>query len=255
MIGAIVGDIVGSIYEFHNLRSKEFEFFTEENFFTDDTVLTIATAEALLNDQDFARYYRQYTMDYPGRGYGAMFSQWAHASDGKPYRSFGNGSAMRVSPVALAVDSLDEVLNLAEASARVTHNHPEGIKGAQATALAILLARKGSSKAAIQQEIETRFEYRFNRTIDEIRETNRFDETCQGTLPVALTCVFKGTSFEDVIRTAVSVGGDTDTICCIAGSIAEMVYGVPDEIATKAFSYLDSDLRAIVRDFDSVFRK
>jgi ADP-ribosylglycohydrolase len=255
VIGAIVGDIVGSIYEFHNLKLKEFELFTDKNFFTDDSVLTCATAEALLRDQDFARHYREYTMAYPGRGYGAMYIQWAHSPNGKPYMSFGNGSAMRVSPVAYAAKSVDEVLSLARSSAEVTHSHPEGIKGAQAVALAVFLARTGVGTQVIQQEIEGRFEYRFDRSLDEIRKVNRFDETCQGTVPVALACVFAGESFEDVIRNSVSVGGDTDTICCIAGGIAESLHGVPQDIHDRALKYLTPKLKAVIEEFDSVFKR
>lgn len=242
MIGSVIGDVVGSIYEKHNLKSKDFELLGGRNFFTDDTVLTIATAKALQTDLDFSKWYRLFYNKYPNRGFGSMFSQWAASAGDGPYWSFGNGSAMRAGPIGLFAKSIDEVMSLAERSAIVTHNHPEGIKGAQAISLAVYLAKNKIDKDSIKSKINILFNYNFNRNVDEIRINNRFDSTCEVSVPIALSCFFESSSFEDAIRTAVSVGGDTDTICSMTGSIAEAFYGAPSELANDVCTYLSSEL-------------
>lgn len=248
MLGAITGDIVGSVYEWNNLRSKEFPLFREESRFTDDSILTVATADALMTDLDFASKYRAYGRKYPS-SYGGMFRRWIHDDDLGPYNSFGNGSAMRVSPVAWFYDDEDDVLDAARATAEATHNHPEGIRGAQATALAILRARRGTARAAIRSEIEERYGYDLSASVDAIRETYTFDETCQGTVPEAITCFCEAVDFEDAIRTAISIGGDSDTVAAITGSIAEAKWGVPEWIANEALTRLDEELRLTVLQF------
>ena len=253
MLGAIIGDIVGSVYEWHNLKSVDFELLTPQNFFTDDSVMTVATARALMGDRDFGRHYRELGLRYPDRGYGCMFKDWLNGHIHGPYNSFGNGSAMRVSPVAYAARTLQEALELAKASAEVTHSHPEGIEGAQAVAAAIFWARTGMKADAIAAELERRHSYNFRKPVEEIRRTNRFDETCAGTLPVVLACVFQSTSFEDCLRLAVSCGGDSDTIAAIAGSIAEPLFGIPEALESRIHSYLPAELLGEVRKFRDRF--
>ena len=258
MLGAMIGDIVGSIYEFHNIRTKEFEFFSPDCFFTDDSVMTAAVAEALLDTdgEDSEAVIRDRLIDgmkkwgrkYPFAGYGGRFGAWLETEDRRPYRSFGNGSAMRVSPVAWFAGSLDECEKLAAATAEVTHNHPEGIKGAVAVAGAIYLARTGHSMAEIREYTE-RF-YPIDFTLDEIRPDYDFVETCQGSVPQALEAFFESTGFEDAIRNAVSIGGDSDTIADMAGAIAEAYYGVDREMKDIALSYLDLDLLDIAEEFE-----
>ena len=239
MYGAILGDIIGSPYEFDmGNKTKIFPLFSEESHFTDDTVMTIAVAEALIDapDEDdtirrrLIAAMQKYGKRYPHAGYGGMFRRWLRAKDPQPYGSYGNGSAMRVSSVAWLYNDIDTVRRLARLSAEVTHNHPEGIKGAEATALAIFLGRTGHSKAEIKTYIETEFHYDLSRTCDEIRPSYYHVESCQETVPEAITAFLEGESFEDVIRTAISLGGDCDTLTCIAGSIAEGFYGIPTEL-------------------------
>lgn len=250
MLGAMIGDIIGSVYEWHNIKTEEFDFLKSDCFFTDDTVLTAATAKALMGGMSYVEAYQDFARRYPGRGYGGNFSHWIHADNPKPYNSWGNGSAMRISPVGFAFDSVDEVLAEAERSAAVTHNHPEGIKGAQATALAILLGRQGATLEDIRREITIRFEYDLNRTLDEIRPGYRFDVSCQGSVPEAMIAFLESTSYEDAVRKAISLGGDSDTIACITGGIAEAFYGgVPDKIAEKGRSYLPEEFLEIVDEF------
>jgi ADP-ribosyl-[dinitrogen reductase] hydrolase len=249
MIGAIIGDVVGSVYEFDNLRSKAFPFLTKRNFFTDDSVLTVATAEAFLRSESFADVYRNFARMYPNRGYGGMFQQWVKDGGAGAYGSFGNGSAMRVGPVAYVANSLAEAMTLAKLSAEATHNHPEGIKGAQAVAAAVFLARQKRPIPEIKREIEFRFGYRLDQTVAEIRPNYSFDETCQGTVPQAMACAFEADSFEDAIRNGVSIGGDTDTVCCIAGSVAEPLFGVPADLAAAARSYLSPHLLSVIDEF------
>jgi len=224
VIGAIIGDIVGSVYEFNNHRSKEFPLFQAKSDFTDDSVLSFATAKVLLDGGDYAATYQRFARAYPNRGYGGRFGKWMWLKDPKPYYSFGNGSAMRVAPVGFAFADAETTLVEAKRSAEVTHNHPEGIKGAQAVALAIWMARQGEDRDAIRQAIEKQFGYDLSRTCDLIREVNKFDETCQGSVPEAITCFLESMDFEDCIRLSISIGGDSDTIACIAGGIAQAYY-------------------------------
>ncbi len=250
MLGAIVGDIVGSIYEFNNHRSKDFPLFGGACDFTDDTVLTVAIADCLLNQGDYAKYIKNYARKYPNRGYGGKFAQWIHSESFEPYNSWGNGSAMRVSAVGFDYNDLQSVMNEAKRSAEVTHNHPEGIKGAQATAVAIYMARTGQSKEQIKQAIANTFNYDLNRTVDEIRPVYKFNESCQETVPEAIIAFLESTDFEDAIRNAISLGGDSDTLACITGSIAEAFYGeVPQNIAKQALIYLDNNMRTVVEKF------
>ena len=242
MLGAIVGDIVGSVYEFDNHRSKDFPLFTERSHFTDDTILTIATADTLMqNEWDFAAKYREYGKKYPS-SYGSRFQDWIEEVITGPYDSFGNGSAMRVSPVAWYVNHDHRVMFLAEKSAGVTHNHPEGIKGAQATAMAILWARQGTPRNRIRRDIEEQFEYDLSVSVDELRETYEYNETCQRTVPEAICCFLEADGFEDAIRNAISIGGDSDTLAAITGSIAEAKWGVPEAIRIEALERVDGAL-------------
>ena len=252
MIGAIIGDIAGSIYEWNNIKTKDFPFFSKDCFFTDDTVMTIAVADALKNgstSDNFIDSMKKFGRLYPDSGYGRNFYSWLFSDNRNPYYSWGNGSAMRVSPCAWYADSLDEAESLAEKSASVTHNHPEGIKGAQATAAAIYLARIGKKKDEIKNYIEERYGYDLNRKLEEIRPTYRFYESCQGTVPEALIAFLESTDFEDAIRNAISLGGDSDTLAAITGSIAEAAYGIPNAILKDVFFFLDDTLSAIINDW------
>ena len=249
MLGAIAGDIIGSPYEHRQIKTTDFPLFGPGCTVTDDSVLTVATAEALLEDRDFAGHYRSYARRYPHAGYGGMFIGWAADGEAGPYNSYGNGSAMRVSPVGWYARSRDEVLELAAASARVTHNHPEGVKGAHAVALAIWLAREKQSGEDIAGEITEEFGYDLSLPVADIRKTYGFDVTCQGSVPQALRSAIQASSLEEAVRLAVSLGGDADTQACIAGSVAEARFGLTAEIAERAMSYLDDDLRRIVRRF------
>jgi ADP-ribosylglycohydrolase len=246
MIGAIAGDIIGSIYEWDNIKTKDFELFGDRCDFTDDTVHTVAVADWLVNGGDLADKLANYTLRYKSRGYGGMLLDWAKQWERTPYNSWGNGSAMRVSPVAHFAQSEHEVLDLAEKSAEITHNHPEGIKGAQATALAMWMAREGADAPTIRRAITERFGYDLSQTVDEIREWYKFDVSCAGTVPQAITCALEAIDFEDAIRNAVSIGGDTDTVTCITGGIAEVMFGLPDDIRDKALSYLPDDMKKVV---------
>jgi ADP-ribosylglycohydrolase len=242
MLGAIVGDIVGSVYEFDNHRSKDFPLFREDSKFTDDTILSIATADTLMQqDWDFAVKYREYGRKYPS-SYGNSFLKWIHDDEAGPYDSFGNGSAMRVSPVAWFERHEHRVMILAERSAKVTHNHPEGIKGAQATAMAILWARSGVPRNRIRRDLEQQFGYDTSTSVEELQKTYEYNETCQRTVPEAFRCFYEATDFEDAIRNAVSIGGDSDTVAAIAGSMAEAKWGVPEEIGREALGRLDKAL-------------
>jgi len=252
MLGAIAGDMIGSVYEFDNHRSKDFPLFTEATTFTDDTILSVAVADVLLHGGDYAKAFKAYYWRYPNPSgsYGARFHQWAAAPTLAPYNSWGNGSAMRVSPVGFAGTSLAAVLIEAEKTAAVTHNHPEGIKGAQATATAIFLARQGRSKDEIRDYVIQQFGYNLQRTVTEIRPTYTFNESCQGTVPEAIIAFLDSTDFEDAIRNAVSLGGDSDTLTCITGGIAHAFYGsVPDDIRQSVLERLDEPLRNVVEAF------
>ena len=245
MLGATIGDIVGSVYEWNNLKSKDFPLFGPRCFFTDDTVMTLAIAEGLMNGADadaFVAAMKKYGHLYPDAGYGGRFFRWLFSENTDPYNSWGNGAAMRVSSVAWAFDTLTEVEQIAEISAATTHNHPEGIKGAQATATAVFLARNGKSKEQIKAYIENKYGYDLSRTLDEIRPAYRFNESCQGTVPEAIIAFLESMDFEDALRNAISLGGDSDTLAAITGSIAEAAYGIPESIRTAAFGHLDQRL-------------
>jgi len=247
VLGAIAGDVIGSVYEFDNIKTTDFPLFRADSTFTDDTVLTIAVADVLLNGGDYVGVFKDYFKRYPGRSYGGMFQAWASSAETAPYNSFGNGSAMRVSPVGFAFASLDEVLIEAERTAEVTHNHPEGIKGAQAVAAAIFLARKGNSKEEIKQYVEEWCGYDLGEPLDEIRKYYTYDVTCQGSVPQSIIAFLESSNFEDAVRKAVSLGGDSDTVACITGGIAQAFYGgVPDYIADEALARLDDGLRSVV---------
>ena len=249
MLGAMIGDIVGSIYEWHNIKTTDFPLFQADCFFTDDSVLTAATAQALITGEDYTTVYQDFGRRYPGRGYGGHFGHWIHAENPQPYNSWGNGSAMRVSPVGFAFNTIDEVLAEAERSAIVTHDHPEGIKGAQATALAVLMARKGASQEEIRSDLVDRFGYDLSRTVDEIQPTYAFDVSCQGSVPEAIIAFLEAEDFENAIRKAISLGGDSDTIACITGGIAEAYFGIPDEIAKQGLKFLPEEFVTIEEAF------
>ena len=250
MIGAIAGDIIGSVYEVFNTKRTDFPLFHPHCCFTDDTVLTVALADSILTGVGYVDKLKEYYAHYPYAGYGEAFSIWANSSDGRPYNSWGNGSAMRVSPVGFAYDSLEEALTRAEESAAVTHNHPEGIKGAQATASAIFLSRSGASKAEIKRYIEENFAYNLHEPLDEIRRYYQFDVSCQGSAPQAIIAFLESRDYEDAVRKAISIGGDSDTIACITGGIAQAFYnGVPEHIKTRVFERLDDRLKQVTHAF------
>ena len=228
MLGAIIGDIVGSIYEWNPIKTKDFNLFHPRRYFTDDSVCTAAVADILLHNLPPAETMQEWCRRHPGRGYGGFFGQWIYL-DPEPYNSYGNGAAMRVSPAAfLHRDDLDAALNAANKVTAITHNHPEGIKGALATTHAIWLAYQGEKATAIRQTIAIEYSYDLSRTVDDIRPGYTFDLTCQGTVPQAITCALESESFEDAVRNAVSLGGDPDTLAAIAGPVAEALHGIPD---------------------------
>jgi len=255
IIGAIAGDIIGSVFEWHNVKSISFDLFCLESRFTDDSVLTLATMSALINNTGYAQAYHSFGRKFPNVGYGHSFRSWLLSNNPKPYNSWGNGSAMRISPVGWYGNSIDEVMMEAQKSAEVTHNHPEGIKGAQATASAIFLARSGKSKDDIKNFIIENFSYDLNRTIDDIRPGYKFDVSCQGSVPEAIIAFLESTDFESAIRLAVSLGGDSDTIACITGGIAEAYYQtIPKHIVDNVLTILPDELLTIVHDFSLKFR-
>lgn len=250
MLGAIAGDVIGSVFEWNNVKSTKFPLFSSESTYTDDTVLTVAVADAFLNGKDYASFIRRYARTYPNRGYGGRFRDWVASNDAGPYQSLGNGSAMRVSPVAFALDSEAAVLAEARATAVVTHDHPEGVKGAQAIALAIFLARTTRDKALIKRRISTEFGYDLTRTVASIRPDYRFDETCPGSVPEALIAFLESSSFEDALRLSISLGGDSDTLACITGGVAEAYYGgVPDPIRSEVLKRLPPPFIAVLNSF------
>lgn len=266
MIGAIIGDIVGSRFEFNNNRNKDFEFFSELSYITDDSILTLAIAKAIMESENILKYsiashfehdkyceilksqcikyLKEFAKKYPNSGYGNMFSNWVSQKKAHPYNSFGNGAAMRISPVAYFARTIEDVYKLSDCVTAVTHNHSEGLKGARAVAISIFLSRCGLKKHEIKSHIEKDY-YNLNFTIDEIRDTYTFNETCQGSVPQAIVAFLESTSFEDAIRIAVSLGGDSDTIAAITGSIAQSYYQVPEKLEKKALSYLDNELKEI----------
>lgn len=249
MFGAAIGDIIGSRFEFHNYKGTDFELFVPNCRFTDDTVCTTAVAEWAINgfENDLSLIVKKWGNRYRRAGYGGMFSQWLNPNVPLlPYGSWGNGSAMRVSAIGWVCDDIDAVLDYAKKSAEITHDHPEGIKGAQAVAIAIYFARKGESKAFIKHYIEQNFGYNLDRTCDEIRPTYTFDVSCQGSVPPAIIAFLESDDFESAVRLAVSLGGDSDTIAAITGSIAEAFYGIPEQIKAQAMEYLTEDILDIL---------
>ena len=254
MIGAIAGDIIGSVYEKNNIKTKEFPLFSPDCCFTDDTVLTVAVADILLNGGNYTEQLKNYCRRYKNAGYGMNFRNWALSSQTKPYNSWGNGSAMRVSPIGFVFNDLNSVLLEAKRSAEVTHNHPEGIKGAQATATAIFLARTKKDKKKIKSYIETTFGYDLSFSLARIRPNYQFNVSCQGSVPQAIVAFLESTDFEDAIRNAISIGGDSDTIACITGGIAHAFYGgVPKAIAQRTLDLLDEPLRQMTEAFMSEY--
>lgn len=254
IFGAVVGDIVGSRYEFHNVKTTRFELISDGSRFTDDSVMTLAVARWLLTDTmhtpaALVGCMQELGRRHPRAGYGGNFYRWLFADNPQPYHSWGNGSAMRVSPVGLYANTLNEALHLAKITAAVSHNHPEGIKGAQAIASCVYLCCEGRTKERIKDYVERTFGYDLNRTTDGIRPGYKFDVSCQGSVPEAIIAFLEGNTFEEVIRLAVSLGGDSDTIACMAGAIAACIYPIPLDLAGACEDLLTDDLRAINRDF------
>jgi ADP-ribosylglycohydrolase len=255
MLGAIAGDIIGSVWEFDDRKPEyDFELFTSESKFTDDSVLTIALADSILNGTDYTKKLKEYFKLYPGRGYGGGFFNWASSDSTEPYNSWGNGSAMRVSPVGWTYNTLEEVLRHAKRSAEVTHNHPEGIKGAQAAAAAIFMSRQGKVKNEIKAYIQKTFGYHLNYTLDDLIENYSFTESCKETVPQAIYTFLISEDFEDSIRKSMIIGGDSDTLACINGSIAEAYYkGIPEHIEREVRLRLDERLLNITEKFIQAF--
>ena len=254
IIGAVIGDVIGSVFEWNNIKTTDFNLFNPKCDFTDDTVLTIAVADCILNKKDFAKAIWEYGRKYRGRGYGGSFRNWLQEDNLRPYGSFGNGSAMRASAVGFAFNDIETVMEVAKQSAEVTHNHPEGIKGAQATATAIFLSRQGKSKQEIKDYITQTFNYNLDFTLDEIRPTYKFDVTCQGSVPQAIVAFLESSDFENAIRLAISIGGDSDTIACITGGIASAFYKlIPTEIMDFVVDKLPSEYIEIMNKFDEQY--
>jgi ADP-ribosylglycohydrolase len=254
MIGALIGDIVGSVYEHRRIKTTSFPLFTAHSRFTDDSVLTIAVADAILRGKAYADSIKEYARMYPNAGYGLSFFQWVFSEGTEAYGSWGNGSAMRVSPVGYAFSSLEDVLFEAKKSAEVTHNHREGIKGAQAVASCIFLARNGHTKEEVKSFVEERFGYDLRRTCSEIRPNYRFDVSCQGSVPESIICFLESDGIVGAVRNAVSLGGDSDTMACIAGSIAEAFYKkIPRDVVESAMAYLTPHLRGILDEFETQY--
>lgn len=250
MYGAMIGDIIGSRFEWHNHKQTEFELFTETCRFTDDSVHTAAHAEALLSGRPYTELLHAYYRYYPDAGYGSRFRTWAANQQTTPYGSYGNGAAMRVSPAAWYYSDLPRVLSAAEESAAVTHDHPEGLRGARCIAGAIWLARSGAGRQELRAWVGDECGYDLNRSCDQIRPDYRFDVTCQGTIGPAATAFLESRSFEESVRLAVSLGGDSDTLACITASLSEAFYGgIPEQIARQAWRYLDPRLQGVTRDF------
>lgn len=242
MLGAIIGDIVGSIYEWDRIKTKNFPFFSHRCDFTDDSVCTAAVADILLHDRPPAETMQEWCRRYPGRGYGGMFGNWIYFDEPTPYDSYGNGAAMRVSPAAfLYRDDLDAALAASDKVTAITHDHPEGIKGARATTHAIWLAYQGEDVTTIREIITAEYHYDLTQTVDGIRPNYFFNETCQDTVPQAITCALESDSFEDAVRNAISLGGDSDTLAAIAGPIAEALHGIPQDIIEQAENHYLAD--------------
>ena len=262
MLGAIIGDIVGSRFEFDNIKTKEFELFTPECFFTDDSVMSLAVAKAIIVSKcDYShlsdtsiKYMQSIGRNYPNCGYGGSFYHWLfHYDNPKPYNSYGNGAAMRVSACGWAANTIEEAIALSEKVTEISHNHNEGLIGAEATTVAIFMACQGKNVEEIRKHIDKNY-YALDFTIDEIRNDYHFNETCQGTVPQAIMAFLESTNFEDAIRNAISIGGDSDTLAAITGSIAEAYYGIPNTIREKALAYLDKPLRQILLDFEMIYK-
>lgn len=254
MLGAIAGDIIGSVFERRNVKRTDFTLFSAGSTFTDDTVLTVAVADCILYGRDYAVMLREYSHRYPAVGYGRGFMRWLQSEGAEPSYSYGNGSAMRVSPVGWAFHTLEEVLAEAERSAAVTHNHAEGIKGAQAVAAAVFLARRGSGKDEIRDYISGRFAYDMEQTLDQIRPHYRFDVSSEGSVPQAIIAFLESEDYEDAVRKAISIGGDSDTIACMAGGIAQAYYGaIPPFIEKRVRRMLPLDLLEVVEAFESAY--
>jgi type I restriction enzyme M protein len=259
MLGAIIGDIAGSRFEFRNIKTKEFDLFAAKCRFTDDSVMSLAVAAALLSCRgDYGRLgeyaasrMRELGRLYPNCGYGVMFRQWLVSNDPKPYNSFGNGAAMRVSACGFAAKTLEEAVLFSRRVTEVTHNHPEGLKGAETVVVSIFLIREGCGISEIRDYVSKNYPLDF--TLDGIRDNYRFDESCQGTVPQAVTAFLESTGFEDAIRNAISIGGDSDTIAAITGGIAEAYYGIPEELRQKAFMFLDERLSQILMEFENYY--
>lgn len=250
MLGAVAGDIIGSAYERYPIKTKKFELFSKYSKFTDDTVMTMAVSQAILNNEDYLKYIIDFGTKYPDVGYGASFRKWLYSRSHKPYNSWGNGSAMRVSAIGFLFDTEEEVLVEAKKSAEITHSHQEGIKGAEATALAIFMAQKGKSKNQIRERISKQFDYDLQRTVDAIRPNYKFHVSCQESVPESIICFLDADSYEDTIRNAISLGGDTDTMACIAGGIAEAYYGeIPLQISVEVYKRLPKEFLEIVLNF------
>lgn len=249
MLGAILGDIAGSVYEWNNTKSKDFQpLVSQRAFFTDDTVLTIAVADALLNHRPPAEAFKDWGRRYPDVSWGGHFARWLFSDETAPYGSFGNGAAMRVSPAGLLGRDLAEVVRLSDHVTAATHDHPEGLKGAAATATAIYLARQGAGAEDIRASVTETYGYDLTATVDAIRPGYRFDVTCQGSVPQALICALEATDFEDAIRNAISIGGDSDTVAAICGGVAEARFGISEELTQTAWTRLPADMRQVLRD-------
>jgi ADP-ribosylglycohydrolase len=254
MLGSIAGDIIGSRFEHASLKTTRFQLFHPRCRFTDDTVLTVALADSLLHGAPYVDLLKRYYRAYPRAGYGGSFHQWARSDDPRPYNSWGNGSAMRVSPVGFAFGTIDEVLGQAKRSAEVTHDHPEGIKGAQAIASAVFLARTGKSKEQIKNYVEATFDYDLDTPLDEIRPRYCFEVSCQHSVPQAIRAFLESDDYEHAVRLAVSLGGDSDTLACMAGGVAQAFYGgVPEEIRCRVYEILDKPLADVTRRFTAAF--
>lgn len=254
MIGALLGDIIGSVFEGKNIKTTDFQLQNFGSRITDDSVLTIAVAEALLNETDYKKHLLYWARKYPWAGYGRSFTEWMSSDNPKPYNSWGNGSAMRVSAIAYAFDEISEVLIEAKRSALPTHDHPEGIKGAQAIAAAIFLARTGSSKDEIRKHIETQYNYDLGRSIETIRPGYKFDVSCQGSVPEAIISFLDSENYESTVRLAVSLGGDSDTLACMAGGIAEAFYGeIPEPLLEYARKKIPTEMKEVIISFQKKF--
>lgn len=255
MLGAIAGDIIGSVYEHQPIKTTDFPLFQSRSRFTDDTVLTVAIADAIVKNNDYKSALKTYGQAFPDAGFGMLFFNWLFSADSAPYNSWGNGSAMRVSPVGFAFDNPDTVMAEAEKSAAVTHNHPEGIAGAQAVALAVHLAKNGTEKEGIRREIERRFGYDLQRSLDAIRPGYAFDVSCRGSVPEAIIAFLESENVEDALRKAVSLGGDSDTIASLTGGIAQAYYQtIPEWIVKKVYSHLPEAFVPVIESFNRRFQ-